>query len=316
MPRLGAVDVGTNTVRVIVADVDPRSGLRDEHRDLEITRLGRGVDLGRQLSADAIERTAGVVERFVRDALERGAETVRVAGTSALRDAHNSAVFEGAIMRATGLELEILEGEDEGRLAFLGATHELDEGPVLVCDIGGGSTEFVRGVRWMESVWSADVGSVRLRERYMTSDPPTAGEISGARTLVEHELLQVERDVGLVGDETLVGVAGTVTTLAALVLGLDRYDPALVHGSRLTRGAVRAKTDELLSMPVDRVRGLPCMHPARADVIASGALVLREVMDRWAFPEVLVSEHDILDGLLLEAVLGPDAGLPPVPQVG
>jgi exopolyphosphatase/guanosine-5'-triphosphate,3'-diphosphate pyrophosphatase len=259
-----------------------------------------------------MERTSRAVAALVARARDAGAKRVRVAATSAVRDASNRDGFARAVRSASGVDLDVIAGEDEGRICFVGATHALDDGPFLVCDIGGGSTEFVRGGTYVEAVWSADVGSVRLRERYLTSDPPTAGEIRGAVTLIEHELLQVERDVGLVGDEQLVGVAGTVTSLAVLALGLDRYEPALVHHSRITREDVVSWTDKLLAMRASEVRELPTMQPGRADVIAAGALILRETMVRWGIEDVLVSEQDVLDGLVLEMVLGPDAGLPDV----
>jgi exopolyphosphatase/guanosine-5'-triphosphate,3'-diphosphate pyrophosphatase len=312
MTRYAAIDVGTNTVRVLIAD-GSATGIKPVARAVQITRLGESVDANREMRPEAIDRTAETVARFAAQARDAGAGVVRIAGTSALRDAYNRADFQHAVESRTGLDLEILAGEDEGRLSFLGATSWLSGGgPFLVCDIGGGSTEFVRGDEAVEAVWSADVGSVRLRERYLTSDPPTAGEIEGARSLLAAELLQVERDVALVGDEALIGIAGTVTSLAALALGLTTYDTRKVHGARLRRDQVDAWAERLLNATVDEVRALPTMQPGRADIIGAGALILRDVMRRWSFDEVLVSERDILDGLVLELILGPGAGLPAV----
>lgn len=312
MTRFGAVDVGTNTVRLLVADVSA-GDLVDVERGLEITRLGRGVDATRRLTTEAVERTAAVAARFVERARQLGVDSVRVAGTSALRDARNPEDFTAAVRQRCGAEVEILAGAQEGRLAFLGATTGLEGGPYLVCDVGGGSTEFVRGTGVVEAVWSADVGSVRLRERYLTSDPPTPGEIAGARTAVRDQLVVVERDVGLVGDERLIGVAGTITTLGALVLGLKVYDAAKVHRSVLRREDVLEWSGRLLAMTVDEVKALPSMDPRRADVVASGVLILAEVVRRWEYDEVLVSERDILHGLIWDLVRGPSAGAGSIP---
>jgi exopolyphosphatase/guanosine-5'-triphosphate,3'-diphosphate pyrophosphatase len=283
--RVAAIDVGTNTVRLLVSEDG-----RDVRRSMEITRLGQGVDAARRLRADAIARTAQAVETFAARARELGAERVRVAGTSALRDAANTAQF----VHAVG-DIEILSGADEGRLSFLGATTSLDGGPFVVCDIGGGSTELVREGAAM----SVDVGSVRIRERCLVSDPPSPEEIERARSTIRAALAPVDI---VTGRETLVGVAGTVTQLAALVLGLQEYDPVRTHHSVLRSATVREWTHRLLQLPVAGVRALPAMHPGRADVMASGVVVLDEVMSRWGFAAVLVSERDILDGLVLDIV--------------
>ncbi len=299
MSRLAAIDVGTNTVRLLVASVD-ESRVTPVERDLEITRLGQGVDASRELDPRAVERTVEVVERFAGQARALGCNRVRIGATSAVRDARNEDDFLRAVEKATGVEPEVLDGVDEGRLSFLGATLGREGGPFVVVDIGGGSTELVRGTGGAEAIWSADVGSVRLRERCLSSDPPTSGEVEGARSLVGAALVEAERHLGVLRDETLIGVAGTVTTLAALVLGLDSYDPDIVDGSFMSLGDVAAWTDRLLAMTVSEVRGLPSMHPGRADVIASGALILRELMDRWSFGQVVVSESDILTGLIAD----------------
>lgn len=313
--RCAAIDVGTNTVRLLVADVDA-AGLDRVDAALEVTRLGQGVDAARRLDPDAVARTVAVVVDFARRARDAGAERIRVAGTSALRDAADAAGFAERVRSSAGVTLEVISGEQEGRLAFQGATYGLREAPSIVCDIGGGSTEFVRGTSGAEGVWSAEVGSVRVRERYLRSDPPTRGEIAGARSVVAAELVRVERAVGLVGDERLIGVGGTVTALAALVLGLERYDRAAVHDSRLTAADVEAWTDRLCAMPVAEVRALPSMHPGRADVICAGALILSEVLRRWGSAEVLVRESDILDGLILDTAGPPGAGEPAAGRIG
>ncbi|HVL82055.1 MAG TPA: exopolyphosphatase [Actinomycetota bacterium] len=298
MTRLAAIDVGTNTTRLLVCDV--QSSLVPVARDLEVTRLGEGVDASARLDPEALARTVRRIASYAERARDLGATRVRVAATSAARDAANRDELCAAVSSETGLELEILDGADEGRLTFLGATLGLGEGPFCVVDIGGGSTEFVRGTVEAEAVISVDVGSVRLRERCLTSDPPTQGEIGGARAVVDAALVEAERHVGLVGDETLVGVAGTVTTLTALVAGLQSYDASLVHHARLAVRDVREWTQRLLSLPVADIRPLAAVHPGRADVIAAGALIWERIMDRWGFEEALVSETDILDGLVAD----------------
>ena len=301
MTRAAAIDVGTNTVRLLIADVLPPDAPIHLDRGLEITRLGRGVDAEGHLSDDAIRRTLDAVAGFAERAATACVDTIRVAGTSALRDAADGGRFVEAVRDATGLEVELLEGSSEGRLAFLGATWELADGPHVVCDVGGGSTELVRGGRDGVSVVSVDVGSVRVRERYLASDPPTDDEVERARAFVRERLAEADR-IGITGAETFVGVAGTVTTLAALVLGLRTYDPERVHGARIPSTEVRRWLDRLRGMPTDEIGRLPTMEPGRADVITSGSLVLLEVLDRWGFDEVAVSERDLLDGLILDAV--------------
>lgn len=293
MNRIAAIDIGTNTVRLLVADPD---GAPVE-RALEITRLGQGVDSSGALTHEAMERTIAVVALYARRSVESGADVVRVAGTSALRDAANSDAFAAAVRAATGLELEILSGEREGMLSYSGATSWLAPGTYAVCDIGGGSTELITE----QTARSADVGSVRVRERFLVSDPPRPQEVAAARAFVRGEIEAAGRNAGVTGAEALVGVAGTITTLAALVLELERYDAELVHASRLNAADVESWSERLLRMKVEEIRGLPSMHPGRADVIGAGVVILREVVDVFGFEEVLVSERDILDGLVLTA---------------
>jgi exopolyphosphatase/guanosine-5'-triphosphate,3'-diphosphate pyrophosphatase len=293
--RRAAVDIGTNTVRLLVADVrSPDVPPAAVLRDLEITRLGQGVDAQRRLDPEAGRRTLEAVARFVEAARSAGAWNVRVAGTSVLRDAADRDAFAAAVRERTGVELEVLTGDQEGSLAFRGATLGISPGPFVVCDIGGGSTELVRE----GAAWSLDVGSVRLRERCLRSDPPLEAEIASAAAVVDACL----DAVALEGSETLVGVAGTITTLAALHLGLERYDHDRVHGTRLPAADVRRWAERLLAMRVEEVRqAFPIVPAGRADVIGAGVLILREVMDRWGYGEVVSSERDILDGLVLDA---------------
>lgn len=299
MTRWSAIDIGTNTVRLLVADVSGDDLPRPVERGLEITRLGQGVDVARLLDSEAAQRTLDAVRRFADRARSAGSDGSRVVGTSALRDAGGSEAFIEAVEEATGAELEILEGADEGRITFLGATRDAGEGPFVVCDIGGGSTELTRGDGQAADVRSLDVGSVRVRERCLASDPPTSGEIGEARRLIDGMLDDV---LFCDGTETLIGVAGTVTTLAALELGLDRYDGDRVHGTELSAETVGMWTQRLCAMSVDRIRSeYPVVEPGRADVICAGALILDEIVRRWNYEAVRVSERDILDGLIIDA---------------
>lgn len=287
--RVAALDVGTNTVRLLVADVEGSSAL-DVERDHDITRLGQGVDASGRLHADAIVRTADAIERFVRTARAVGAEHVRIAGTSALRDAGDRDTFVELVRERTGIELELLMGDHEGRLSYLGATKDFRPGDYAVCDIGGGSTELSTA----ETSVSLDIGSVRLSERFLRGDPPANTEIRAARAVVDEQL----RGVSLPDSATLVGVAGTITTVAALVLGLREYDSSVVHGAVLSRSDVASMSERLLSMTASDIVALGPVERGRADVIGGGSLILSAVMERWSFDQVLVSERDILDGLV------------------
>jgi exopolyphosphatase/guanosine-5'-triphosphate,3'-diphosphate pyrophosphatase len=287
-----------------VADARDRQ-LVPVERDLVITRLGEGVDRARRLAAGALARTVEAVGRYHERAERSGARRVRIAATSAVRDAANRVEFLAAVRDRTGIEPEVLSGEQEARLGFLGATSELDPaaGPFLVLDVGGGSTELVRGWREPEAWTSLDVGSVRLTERHVRSDPPTPAELAAVRADAARAAADARRTVGR-GARTLVGLAGTITTLAAVALGLPGYDRERIHHARLPRARVDEVTSALARMTVAERRRLPAMPPGREDVIVAGAEILRAVMDELGFDEVLVSEADILDGLLLDLLAG------------
>jgi exopolyphosphatase/guanosine-5'-triphosphate,3'-diphosphate pyrophosphatase len=291
--RIAALDVGTNTVRLLVADAEG-GHVTDVERGRDITRLGQGVDATARLHPDAIVRTVDSIEGLVRRARDAGAVHVRIAGTSALRDAGDREAFSSLVLERTGIELEVLAGGEEGRLTYAGATSELGPGLFVVCDIGGGSTELCT----RDDAVSLDVGSVRLKERFLHDDPPATGEARAARTFVD-ELL---RNVAIPEGASLIGVAGTITTVAALVLGLHEYDSAVVHGSVLSRGDVAAMSERLLDSSAAQIVASGPVEPGRADVIGGGSLVLRAVMERWGFERVLVSERDILDGLVADLV--------------
>lgn len=298
MTRVAAVDCGTNSIRLLVADVvDGR--LADVHREMRIVRLGQGVDRTGVLAPDALERTFAALRSYA--PLMAGAEHVRMVATSATRDAANAAEFVDGCAAILGVAPEVVPGEEEARLSFAGATAELDlPAPYAVCDIGGGSTELVLGSSSVEQAASVDVGCVRITERRLRTDPPSDAEVDAAVADVALALDGVDVEVGRAA--TFVGLAGSVTTVTALALGLAAYDPAAIHLARVSADQVEDVTARLLAMPRTERAALPVMHPGRVDVIGAGALVLREVMRRWSLREVVASERDILDGIALSAL--------------
>jgi exopolyphosphatase / guanosine-5'-triphosphate,3'-diphosphate pyrophosphatase len=302
-PPVAAIDCGTNSTRLLVVGSDGRT----LERLMRITRLGQDVDRTRRLAAEAIARTVAVLEEYRKVMDSFGVERVRMTGTSAARDAVNRQDFFAAAEAAIGVRPELLGGEEEGRLSFAGATAELDpaDGPWLVVDIGGGSTELavgpMPGARLEPiGVKSIDVGCVRLTERWLHGDPPTAVELSQALSVVHDHLDDVRRDLPAVdGAARLVGLAGTVTTVAAVEIGLASYDRDRVHHFVLTRAAAEDVFRTLATEPrADRIHN-PGLEEARADVIVGGCVVLVAIMRHFDFGECLVSESDILDGLAM-----------------
>lgn len=306
--RLAAVDQGTNSVRLLVAEPDGAGGFVELGRDMVITRLGQGVDETRRLAPDAIERTTDVLGRFARRARALHAERIRVGATAALRDASNAKGFERRVRELTGSDAEIVSGEKEAELSFLGATRGLEETglgvtpPYLVLDIGGGSTEFVLGVERPSAALSTQMGSVRLTERFVTTDPPNKEELGALRRAVGETLDEVERSIPLADARTFVAVAGTATTVQAIALGLGFYDPERIHRTRLSLEDAERVAARLTAMRTPERAALPVMAPGRADVIVAGATILVEVMRRFGFDEALVSETDILDGLVFQII--------------
>lgn len=282
--------------------------LIDIDRRLEIVRLGQDVDRTGRFAPEALARTFEACRRYAAVIEKLGVDRTKMVATSATRDARNREEFVAGVRDVLGVAPEVISGEEEARLSFVGATRELAaQGvatPFLVVDIGGGSTEFARGVSQPEASVSVDMGCVRLTERYLLTDPPTEAEIAAARTEIRRQLDRAARSVSLDRAGTLVGLAGTVTTMAAMALGLSSYDPARIHHSRMSAADVHAITERLLAMSLAQRRALPFMHPGRADVIGGGALVLDEIMRRvgphLSTGEVVVSEHDILDGIALD----------------
>ena len=305
MTRVGAIDCGTNSIRLLIADVDPVAGtLTDVDRRMEVVRLGQGVDRTGRLAPEALERTLTATKVYAGACEAAGVAKVRFAATSATRDASNRDEFVAGVRDILGIEPEVVPGEEEAALSFLGATRELagvHRPPFLVVDIGGGSTELVLGDRTVEAARSVDIGCVRLTERHLHDDPPSPAQVAAATADIDAALDLAASVVPLARASVLVGLAGSVTTVTAHALRLDRYDPDAIHRAVLDPDTVRGACDDLLAMPRAERARLPYMHPGRVDVIGSGALIWRRVVERAVeaagISEVVTSEHDILDGL-------------------
>ncbi len=309
--RVAAVDCGTNSLRLLVADVDPgRAQLTDVARRMEIVRLGQGVDRTGRLAPEALARTAGVLRDYAAVIAASGAHATRMVATSATRDAANAAEFAEAVTEVLGVTPEVLTGSQEALLSFTGATAELaaahDGRPFLVTDIGGGSTEFVLGVGGDQATGlagstphaiSVNIGCVRMTERHLHGDPPTRAEVAAATADIDAALDTVTAEVPVRQARTLIGLAGSVTTVAGIAMGLPAYDAALIHHARVSAADVHEVTRSLLAQTRAARAAIGVMHPGRVDVIGGGALVLDRIMARFGFSEVLASEHDILDGI-------------------
>jgi exopolyphosphatase/guanosine-5'-triphosphate,3'-diphosphate pyrophosphatase len=301
--RVAAVDCGTNSLRLLVADVDFASAeLNDVARRMEIVRLGQGVDQTGRLAPEALARTATVLRDYAEVIAATAARSVRMVATSATRDASNTAEFTRQVKEILGVAPEVLTGSEEATLSFTGATAELsaaDGGPFLVVDIGGGSTEFVVGEPGEPAVHaiSVDIGCVRMTERHLRDDPPSRDEITAATADIDAALHAVAAAVPVRQARTLIGLAGSVTTVAGIEMGLSAYDPARIHHARVSAADVHEVTRSLLAQTRAERAAIGVMHPGRVDVIGGGALILDRIMECFAFGEVLVSEHDILDGI-------------------
>lgn len=313
MARVAAIDCGTNSIRLLIADPvqeDGRTVLRDVHREMRIVRLGQGVDATGMLDPGALERTRAALADYAAMARDTAVERVRMVATSATRDAANRDGFFAMVRETLGAEAEVITGDEEARLSFSGAVADLDPtaGPFLVVDVGGGSTEVVLG-HWdgtradVTAARSVDVGCVRITERHLRSDPVTPEEVRAAEQFAAHTLQEAFAEVAVDKARTWVGVAGTVTTLAALAHRLPEYDAERIHLSRLSLAQVRSTSSELLAMTHRQRAELPAMHPGRVDVIVGGALIVRvlaeELHTRAGIGELMASEHDILDGIAL-----------------
>lgn len=296
--RVAAVDCGTNSVRLLIADVDGMTKA-DVHREMRVVRLGQGVDRTGELAPEALERTRLALVDYAVTCRALGVERTRMVATSATRDARNCSDFSEMVLAALGVAAEVVTGQEEAALSFDGATRDLDpaEGPFLVMDVGGGSTELVLGTGSVLAASSVDVGCVRLTERHFADDPPTPAQVAAAEADIDAALDLVRQDVPVSRTRTAIGLAGSVTTVAALALGLQGYDAGRIHLSRIAAVDIAAVSQRLLTMTRSERASLPVMHPGRVDVIAAGALALAVLVDRLGLSEVLVSEADILDGI-------------------
>jgi exopolyphosphatase / guanosine-5'-triphosphate,3'-diphosphate pyrophosphatase len=302
MSTVASIDIGTNSTRVLVARPDGNGKLDILDRRNTITRLGQDVGTTGRLADEAVERTLACLRDYRKVLDEHQVERTRVAATSASRDADNREEFFDEVENLIGTRPELLSGDEEGRMSFLGATGDLDHalGPFLIVDIGGGSTEFIAGTDDVEGVISVDVGCVRMTEKFLEHDPPQPEELTACISFVDAHLEDVAREVPAAAEaRTLVGLAGTITTVAAVEIGLVEYDRDRIHHFRLTRDAAEDVFRTLATEPYDRRIHNPGLEKARADVIVGGCCVLVALFRRFGFDEMIVSEADILDGLAL-----------------
>ena len=307
MTRVAAFDCGTNSLRLLIADLDPATGEAVEHvREMRIVRLGQGVDRTGRISAESMERAFGALDEFAMLVDEYAPEAIRFCATSAARDAENAAEFTDAVRSRIGVDVEVIDGDVEARASYDGATRALvgtsSPAPFLVLDIGGGSTELILGGGdgTVSVAHSLDIGSVRLTERHLHDDPPTVDQVADLCADVDAALDGCPVDPAEA--RTVVGVAGSVTTVAAAALDLASYDRDRIHLARLSRDLVHDAVGDLVGMTVDQRRALGYMHPGRADVIGAGALILDRVLRRATVDELIVSESDILDGIAWSCV--------------
>jgi exopolyphosphatase/guanosine-5'-triphosphate,3'-diphosphate pyrophosphatase len=299
-PIFAAIDCGTNAIRLLIARVDG-DHVTDLVREMRTVRLGEGVDTTGVFSEAALERTFAAAREYAELLSNHDVKKMRFIATSASRDVTNRDAFSAGIKTILGVEPEVISGDEEAELSYSGALSGLDvKGSVLVADIGGGSTEFVTALSNGSLVSrSVNIGCVRMTERHLHSDPPTQPEITSAVSDIDHHIEDVRRTVPINSETIFIGLAGSVTTVAAMALGLREYDADVIHGSIVSREQVESVTDKLLQMTHRERANLGFMHPGRVDIIGGGALVLRESMRLLGFDKVLVSEKDLLDGVVL-----------------
>ena len=296
--RVAAIDCGTNSLRLLIADIDGNN-FREITREMLVVRLGQGVDQNKAFAPEAIERTLAGVRQYSDLIRSKGVERIRFCATSATRDATNRDLFIEGVREILGVAPEVIPGTQEAELSFIGATKELGivQAPFLVVDIGGGSTEFVLGTQGVTAAASVNVGCVRMSERHLTSQPPTAVQLIRAMQDIDSAIMSAGEVVAFREAQTLIAVAGTATTVAAAALGLDHYDRYAIHLSRISAERVHEVSAMFAGMTRDQIAALGYMHPGRVDVITSGALVLSRVMTLTGAEGFVASESDILDGI-------------------
>lgn len=296
--RVAAIDCGTNSIRLLIADIDG-SNFREIYRTMEIVRLGQGVDQNKAFHPDAIARTLAAVDLFAQEISKRGVEQIRFCATSATRDATNRDLFIDGVKERLGIVPEVISGDEEARLSFIGATKEFaaSDAPFLVVDIGGGSTEFVYGNSEVEFAKSVNIGCVRMTERNIHSDPPQAEEIENTRRDIQEAIAVAALTVPITQAKTLIAVAGTATSVAASALDLQKYDRQLIHLARVSAEQTHHVAITFAAMNAEQRSHVAFLHPGRADVFAAGSLVLSEIMKATGAKEFVASEADILDGI-------------------
>ena len=298
MSRVAAIDCGTNSIRLLIADITG-DNFKEVLRTMEIVRLGQGVDQNKAFHSDAIDRTLSAVRLFKDHIASKGVEKIRFCATSATRDATNRNLFIDGVREILGIEVEVIPGEEEAELSFIGATKELrqSDAPFLVVDIGGGSTEFVFGNEKVDFAKSVNIGCVRMSERHLNTQPPSMAQIAQAIVDIDIAITQAAAVVPITTAKTLVAVAGTATTVAAAALELTDYDRHMIHLSRISASNVHKVAASFQSMNKDQIATLGFMHPGRVDVITAGSLVLSRIMAATGASEFVASESDILDGM-------------------
>ena len=298
MSRVAAIDCGTNSIRLLIADITG-DNFKEVLRTMEIVRLGQGVDQNKAFHPDAINRTLNAVRLFKDQIASKGVEKIRFCATSATRDATNRNLFIDGVREILGIEVEVIPGEEEAELSFIGATKELrqSDSPFLVVDIGGGSTEFVFGRQKVDFAKSVNIGCVRMSERHLNTQPPSMAQIAQAIVDIDIAIAQAAAVVPITTAKTLVAVAGTATTVAAAALELNDYDRHMIHLSRISASNVHKVAASFQSMNKDQIASLGFMHPGRVDVITAGSLVLSRIMAATGASEFVASESDILDGM-------------------
>ena len=298
MSRVAAIDCGTNSIRLLIADVS-EGNFRELYRTMEIVRLGEGVDKNKSFDPAAIERTLRATAAFSEEIARRGVTAIRFCATSATRDAENRALFIDGVREILGIEPEVISGEEEARLSFAGAVSEMhpSDAPFLVIDIGGGSTEFVYGEREVSFAKSVNIGCVRMSERHFATAPATSVSVDAAIADIDSAIEEAAQVVPIKQARTMIAVAGTATTVAAAAINLAEYDRYAIHLSRISAEKTSEISKLFLSMTRDEISSLGYMHPGRVDVIAAGALVLDRIMKATGATEFVASERDILDGM-------------------